>query len=270
MNILSEIHAKYNSFTQKEQLIADYILTQGQHIQNMNISVLAATVGVSDGTITRFCRKIQCASFADLKIGISRAASVDLQEDEDGALAQVYNFYKAVIEHSNQLMDRAALLQLADEVRSSSNLYIYGVGNSGLTATELMLRLLRMGFHVQAITDPHLMLINSSILTAKDRILAISISGETADLVNAVRVARQNGCPITALTSFPESSLALQSDFCFPIINTDLVSRSRFMNSQFSVIYVIDLLCSMLLREEDYRSKMDITVDTIIKQSHIK
>lgn len=269
-DILSEIHGKYNSFTRKEQLIADYILKEGSHLQNMNISVLAATVGVSDGTITRFCRRIECNSFADLKIQLGRVTAYDESEYESGAINQVYNFYKAVIERSNLLMDKAALMHLVGEIANADKLYIYGVGNSGLTATELMLRLLRMGIHVQAITDPHLMLINSSIMDFRGLIVSISISGETAELVNAVRVAKQNGCRIISLTSFPESSLALQSDFCFPVVNTSLVSSARFMNSQFSVLYVIDLLCSMLLREEQYRDKMDITVDTIIKQSHIK
>ncbi len=57
MDILSSIQKKYNTFTDKERSIADYILKEGNNIRNMNISVLAATVGVSDGTITRFCKK---------------------------------------------------------------------------------------------------------------------------------------------------------------------------------------------------------------------
>ena len=58
MDIYMVIQQLYPSFSKKEQLVANYILQEGQSINNMNISVLANHVGVSNGTITHFARRL--------------------------------------------------------------------------------------------------------------------------------------------------------------------------------------------------------------------
>ncbi|HBG11447.1 MAG TPA: MurR/RpiR family transcriptional regulator, partial [Clostridium sp.] len=128
MDILSSIQKKYNTFTDKERSIADYILKEGNHIRNMNISVLASTVGVSDGTITRFCKKVGQKSFAELKIQLGSAGAGNKIAHSDDLVTQVYDFYKTVIEHSNQMIDRKALEYLADQIAGAGNIYIFGVG----------------------------------------------------------------------------------------------------------------------------------------------
>lgn len=270
MDILSSIQKKYSTFTDKERSIADYILKEGNNIRNMNISVLAATVGVSDGTITRFCKKVGQKSFAELKIQLGSAGAGNKIPHSDDLVSQVYDFYKTVIEHSNQMIDRKALEYLADQIAAAGNIYIFGVGSSGLTACETMLRLSRMGFHVQSVTDSHLMVIYSSILGPGDLVIAISISGETAEVINAVRAAKQNGAKIIGLTSFTDSTIAQCADFCFPVVNPLFVDQERFVNSQLSTLYTIDLLCLILLKDEARKKKMNITVETIVKQSHLK
>lgn len=270
MDILSAIQKKYSIFTDKERSIADYILKEGSNIRNMNISVLAATVGVSDGTITRFCKKTGLKSFAELKIQLGSAGTGNKIPDSGGLETQVYDFYKNVIEHSNQMMDKKALEYLAEQIIEADNIYIFGVGSSGLTACETMLRLSRMGFHVQSVTDSHLMLIYSSIMGPGDLVIAVSISGETAEVVNAVRAAKQNGARSICLTSFTGSTAAQCADFCFPVVNPLFIDQERFVNSQLSALYTIDLLCLVLLKDDVRKEKMNITVDTIVKQSHLK
>ena len=100
---------------------------------------------------------------------------------EDNILIQVSKFYQTVIERSNQLLDITYLHRLAEAIKSA-RIYIYGIGSSGLSAKEMMLRLSRMGFNVQSITDSHLMLINSSILNENDFVIAISSSGKRLSL----------------------------------------------------------------------------------------
>ncbi len=263
------IQQQYPSFSKKEQAIANYILQNGMTIKNMNISVLAKNVGVSNGTITHFCKKIGCKNFAELKVQLGGLVAREQVSADNNIAGQVYNFYKTVIDRTNQFLDINELINLADQVRKASRIYIYGVGSSGLTATELMLRLMRMGFNVQSITDSHLMLINSSILTTDDFVIAISNSGETTEVVDAARIAKNNQCKVICFTSFSESSLAQQSDSSITVSNALFIDKERFINSQFSVMYAIDLLCTILLRDSNLKDRMQITVDTIIDYSRL-
>lgn len=269
MDIYMVIQQLYPSFSKKEQLVANYILQEGQSINNMNISVLANHVGVSNGTITHFCKKIGCNNFAELKVQLGRLRTPTAPSAEDNILIQVSKFYQTVIERSNQLLDITYLHRLAEAIKSAARIYIYGIGSSGLSAEEMMLRLLRMGFNVQSITDSHLMLINSSILNENDFVIAISSSGETSVIVDATRIAKNNGCKVICLTSFSESTLAQQVDSFILVSNTWFVDKERFVNSQFSVMYAIDILCMILLADPDLNSRMQITVNTILEHNRM-
>lgn len=270
MDILSVIQKQYLNFSNKERLIADYILMENSRMQNINITVLASRIGVSSGTITRFCKKIGCATFADLKIQLSSAIKPPKAYKENDPLNQVYSFYKQVIERTNNMMDRSALERIINEILGARFVYIYGLGNSGLTANEFMLRLIRMGFQGQSISDSHLMLINSSIVSKKDLVIAFSVSGETMEVVNSAAIARKNKCRVLCITSFIDSSLAQNADYCFVVPNSALIDKDRFFNNQFPFIYVIDLLTTIFLENEMIRQKMNITINTIIEQSHVK
>lgn len=269
MDILTTIQNIYPQLSLKEKQIASYVLNKANQIQNMNISLLASTVGVSAGTVTRFCKRIHCDSFAEFKIKLS-SVSTPVQKKNADLLSQVYDFYNTVIERSNSLINKETLVAVVNEIRKAKRIYIYGVGSSGLTATEFNLRLLRMGFNVQSITDSHLMLINSSIVSKDDLIIAISISGETSEVVNAVTIAKQNGSKIISMTCFGESSLASVSDKCVIVASTMSVNKELFVNSQFSVVYIMDLLTTLFLEDDSNQNKMQITIETITKQSHLK
>jgi Transcriptional regulators len=270
MDVLSVIQKQYLNFSIKEKLIADYILKENTQMQNINISVLAKRVGVSNGIVSRFCKKIDCKNFADLKIQLSSASITPKVYEKNDPLKQVYNFYKQVVDRTNNMMDRAVLEEIANEIRKARVVYIYGIGSSGLTANEFMLRLIRMGFQGQSISDPHLMLINSSIVSERDLVLAFSVSGETVELVNAVAAARRNGCRVFCITSFEDNSLSQYAHSSLVIPNGELISRDRFYNNQFPFLYVIDLLTTMFMQDEALKEKMNITIDTIIEQSHVK
>jgi len=270
VDILMIIQQVYPSLSKKEQLIADYILRDGTAIKNMNISVLASRVGVSNGTITHFCKKIGCNNFADLKVRLGGLRTEPTLSAEDDILLQISKFYQTVIERANQLLDIPYLHRLADEIKGAARIFIYGIGSSGLSAKEMMLRLLRMGFNVQSITDSHLMLINSSIVNENDFVIAISSSGETPVIVDAARIAKNNRCKVICLTSFSESTLAQLVDSSIMVSNTSFIDKERFVNSQFSVMYAIDILCMILLEDAELKRRMQITVNTILEHNRME
>ena len=49
------------------------------------------------------------------------------------------------------------------------------------------------------------------------------------------------------------------------VYNPKFVDRMKFINSQFSAMYLIDLISIVLLEDKDLSNKMQITIDAIIK-----
>lgn len=264
MDILSEIQRIYNSFSDKEKAIADYIMQYGENIKNINITDLANETGTSGATITRFAKKIGCDSFVDMKImlGSNRIEKI-IFEDEDEIFSYAYQYYNEVIERTKMLIDKETIFNIVTELKKARNIYIYGVGSSGLTATEMMQRLLRMGFNVHSISDSHMMIINSSIVRKDDLVIGISISGETEEVVLSLKNSQKNGAKTVAITSFEESSINKYSDIELIVYNPRFVNKKKFINSQFSAMYLLDLISMALLNDEELSEKMQITIDAI-------
>ena len=265
MNTLELIQLKYLEFSIKEQKIADYILSNAQSIENMNINLFAKNCGVSTATVTRFCQKLNFENFAHFKISLGSINLTSyINTHKNDPLNKVYSFYTDIISSTNNIVNLKDLNILYNKIKNAKRIYIYGLGSSGLTGTEFMLRLIRMGFHCQAITDSHLMLINSSILNENDLVIALSCSGETLDVINAVKLAKKNKCFVASITSFLTSKLSLNLDFFIIVPNPNLLTKNSFINTQFSTIYIIDVLTTIFLEEEEIRKKMNITINTIL------
>ena len=266
MDILLEIQRKYNDFSDKEKSIANYIMQYGDQIKNINITDLAKETNTSGATITRFCKKIDCDSFVDMKIKLGANKSDTQVTEEEGIFSYVYQYYNEVIERTKSLIDKESIFKIVSEIKKARNIYIYGVGSSGLTADEMMQRLLRMGFNTLSISDSHMMIINSSIVSEKDLVIGLSIGGETKEVVQALRVCKENEAKVIAITSFEGSSITKYSDINLMVYNPKFIDKNRFINSQFSVMYVLDLISMVLLKDENLREKMQITIDAIIKE----
>lgn len=265
MDVLCEIQKRYNNFSDKEKSIANYILQQSENINNINITELGKITGTSGATITRFCKKIECDSFIDMKIKLSSLKRTSDDVKEDGILSDVYSYYNKVIERTKHSISHEQILQVVQEIKKANKIYIYGVGSSGLTAQEMMQRLLRMGFNVSGISDSHMMIINSSIVSEKDLVIGISISGTTEEVIDALKISRSNGAKIVSITSFEESLITNLGDINLIVYNTLFVDNKRFINTQFATMYTMDLISMVLLEEEELSNKMNRTIQAITK-----
>jgi DNA-binding MurR/RpiR family transcriptional regulator len=264
MNLLIEIQNKYNIFTEKEKSIANLILSKSNEIENTNIVELAKITETSPSTITRFSKKIGCESFIDMKIKLSRLNRKKEESSDDDVFFDIYVYYSEIVERTKELIDKKLIYKIVDLIRNSKKIYIYGIGSSGLSAIEMMHRLLRMGFSVHGISDSHMMIINSSIVSEKDLVIGISVSGETKEVVNALEISKKNGAKTVAVTTFKNSSITKCADIVLPVYNTYFVDKTKFINSQFSTVYLLDLICNVLLRDKKLNNNYQTTIDAIL------
>ncbi|SFD40534.1 MurR/RpiR family transcriptional regulator [Clostridium uliginosum] len=264
MDVLCEIQRIYNSFSDKEKSIADYILQHGDMLKNINITELAKNTGTSGATITRFSKKIGCENFVDMKMKLSSNKVETDIPNEDGIFSYVYQYYNEVIEKTKYLIDKESIFKIVNKIKNAKTIYIYGVGSSGLTGTEMMQRLLRMGFNVHCISDSHMMIINSSIVSEDDLVIGISISGETEEVIQALRISKDNNATVASITSFENSTITKYSDIKFTVYNAKFIDKNRFINSQFSTMYLLDLISMVLLKDSRLSNNMQITINAII------
>ncbi|PLR84362.1 MurR/RpiR family transcriptional regulator [Bacillus sp. V33-4] len=260
-NVLDQIQINYPQFSAKEKEIADYILENKGSILNINIKDLAVKTNSSTSTVTRFCKKIECSSFMEFKVMLNR--EIEGAKDHKNSFGKVESFYQQVVDSTVSLIDRDQVTTVVQMIKEAEKILVFGIGSSGLTALELKYRLMRMGLIVDAVIDPHMMLMGSSLAGEKDLVICISNSGNTEEIIKAAGIAKQNGGKIISITNHDHTPLTNLSEEVLFTSSTKILNDDQFINSQLSILYVLDVISLLLLEDEDLRAKRDKTLNVI-------
>ena len=126
-------------------------------------------------------------------------------------------------------------------LRNASNIYITGSGtsyNAGLLGKQLLSKFAKIKTEVIMSSEFQY---SSDYLEPNSAVIAISQSGETADVLHSVKKAKENGAKILSIVNVPTSSLARMSDSiltlnCGPEIG---VAATKSFMAQLMIIYKI-------------------------------
>ncbi|MGX7420484.1 MurR/RpiR family transcriptional regulator [Carnobacterium gallinarum] len=263
LNISNRISQNYSLLSKKEKAIADFVLTKQAKIDDMSIQDLAAAVHTSNATITRFCHKLSYRSFAEFKTKFFQEQHIKPTTLQ--IPSKIADYYSRLISSSAELIEPAALKDFLKRIRSAKRIIICGLGSSGLTATEFKYQLMRMNFNVDAITDPHMMLMNSALLDKEDLLIGISNSGETTAVIDAVKIAKNEAASIFSITNRNHTTLTNLSDGVLFTSGIHSIPDERFINSQLAIHFIIDIVCYTLLEEDTYFASRKKTLETLKK-----
>ncbi|WEV71053.1 MurR/RpiR family transcriptional regulator [Lactobacillus sp. ESL0785] len=263
MNSLVAIQKNYLNFSKNEKRIADYILQNSPKINNMKITELAHQTQTSNATVTRFVKKIGCQSYSDMKVNISQHLINTAFEQQDDILNEVFNFYQIVIKNTQQMIDQSAINHFIKLLQEQIHIIIIGASSSGTSAKTFGLRLMRMGIDALSIDDPYWMQMRASIATKNDLFLAISNSGITDCIVKTLTSAKKNKAKVVSITSYLDNPVAQLSDLTFHVYNPRFANNKKFINSQFSNMYLIDILTSYLQEKSRFKKAMQTTRSAI-------
>ena len=103
--------------------------------------------------------------------------------------------------------------QAADALINARRIELFAVGGSSMICDDFMHKLLRIGVRASVPRDGHIMLMIASQLTPEDIVLVVSHSGQTRDLMDAVKAAKNSGAQIITITNNYNSELSRLSNF---------------------------------------------------------
>lgn len=154
-------------------------------------------------------------------------------------LKEIYEQSETILKAGEKTLD--AIDKTADYLRHAKNVYITGSGtsyNSALIAKQMFSKYAKI--KVEPIMSSELQFSPDSI-EENSILIAISQSGESADVLDAVKIAKKANCKIIAIVNLLTSSLAREADViigmnCGPEIG---VAATKSFTSQLVIIYKI-------------------------------
>ena len=99
-------------------------------------------------------------------------------------------------------LDPENIEQMNKILKTSQNVFVMGLGRSGLMARAFAMRLMHLGISVYVVGETI-----TPAITSEDCLLAISGSGETLSIISAAEMAQNRSAKIIAVTSYVESTL---------------------------------------------------------------
>lgn len=272
MTITYTIQENYSTLTKSEKKIADYILTSGEKIVHSTMSDIREATNVGDGTIIRFCQKIGFSGFSDLKIAIAKEDFSKQQQvsQESDLFDKRTTTINNALRTTNQRLDNEKLQRAVQLITEANQIYIFGVGSSGNTGNDLEAMLLRVGVQSRSVVDPHFQAQVASLLTEKDLVIGLSLSGRTKDTYDSLNIAKKNQAKIIAITNYQLSPIAQLADVVLQTAIEEFLDGAS-LAGKISQLYLCDLLVqgyeiennvnSIELRETVLRSILDKSLD---------
>lgn len=246
------LRSAYPDLTRSEKKIADYIFTHLDTIQSHTIAELAKQTGNSEITISRFCKKLGFTGLQSLKVAIAAENSARRDEslyrdihslDSYPEMAKkIFHNIMEGLQDTLHLLDFRAVSKAVDALLQANDIFVYGVGNSATICQDFETRFLRFGMRVQMFSDVHMQLTTAALLTKKDVVVAISHSGATHEILDAVRLAKKSHATIIAITSRAHSPLAREADIVLVGMGREVHYRSEATASRFVHMAITDIL----------------------------
>lgn len=276
MNLLQYIKQNYDKFTDREKLIADYLLLENIKIVGMSAKEIAEATKTSAPTVVRFAKKLGFSSLNEMKIKLSISLNEKKSNgefeylDKDLSTRSIVNGVKSsihsIIDETVDLISEEELDKAVELLTNAKTIYIFSVGVSSLVGLDFYYKLSRINKRCIVHEDTHLQVTSSVLMQEGDVAVVISYSGETKEVLLCAKNARENNVPVIAITKASiDNKLESFSDISLHVPYVEKSLREGAMTSRISQLAIIDMLFLGMARSNirDVEEKLVITREAV-------
>ena len=261
-DIVARIAERAPELRSAERKVAALILDDLAGASRASIGALAEKAEVSIATVTRFAKAVGCQDVRELKLRLAQAAAVgqrflrrEPDDVPDSLAARIFEEVQTTLAHNQGALRAAPVAAAADALAEASMIYLFGMGGgSTALADEMRFRLVRLGRPAASYQDGLLQRMVASTLSKEHVVVALSVTGQTPEMVDSCRLAREYGARVIALTA-PASPLGALADWLIPVlaIETDFIYKPS--SSRYAMLMALDLLVTELAVKQAGRSR---------------
>lgn len=249
--MLAVISQKLPELSNAERKVAECVLANAKWFVHSAVAEIAKQAEVSQPTVIRFCRSLGFKGLPDFKLKLSGSLgeegtpfvheALHTGDSMQSVMEKVLGNSAAAILSSRASLSEQALDRAVGLMAKARRIEFYGAGNSGIVAQDAQHKLFRFGMSTVAYADNHVQLMAASVLSRQDVLVVISNSGSSLDLLDAVKLAKQNGTAVIALTR-ADSVIAAQADVVLNVVTQEDGNTYPPMISRLLQLLVVDML----------------------------
>ena len=251
---LLKIKNEYDALGKAEKKIADVLLNNDKSVPSMFIGDFAQLCDCSVATVTRFSKKLGFNGFPQLKIALARekdfspvGENITAADTAAEVFAKICNDIYGSLERTKKSIHADELQKCCEAVISADKIFIFGLGNSASVAQDAAHKLFRLGKDSTAYTDNHMQAIAATHTGKGSLVIGVSHSGKSKDIVDALKLSRENGATTIAITSLGNHPLKKVSDIVLNTVSEETNYRILGLSSRIAQLAIIDAIYSYLV-----------------------
>lgn len=272
MEFFENLSVRYNALTRQSQRVADYIRQHPAETVKMTAKSLGDASGTSAAAVVRLCQQLGYESLESMKISLAKGLSdnelslpIDTIISGGDSVADIaqklYAGQHLAWQETLEMLDYDEVKEAVKLLQKAQHVYLFGIGSSGLVASELCHRLNRIGKPCIFLSDGHTNLEYASVATQKDLLIAFSYSGETTEVYYAAERARENNVPVVAVTRNAPSTLSALATITLNVPKLEKRVRVGAFTSIKTQMFIADILYMSFLNK-DFDKYEDMLVET--------
>ncbi len=221
----------------------------------MSIAQLAASAGVSEPTVVRFCRALGSSGFPEFKIRLAEGLAsgtpwlhrdVAIDDPFDVVVDKILDSTQRALADLRRTIDRAALARAVAILAAAPRIECLGAGFGSAMAYDAQMKLMRLGAPAAWHPDSHAQAIACSGLGPGDVALIFGIQGNARELLRAARTARGSGAAVVGIARHG-ARLAADCDVFLAVETAEDTEIYTPSQSRIAVLTVLDMLATALM-----------------------
>jgi DNA-binding MurR/RpiR family transcriptional regulator len=266
--------AKMDSFTHQEKAAARYILDHVELIQKMSAEELAKASFTSKATVVRLCKKLGVEGYQELKYNLVSEMVENIRVNQllskepitekssyHDIVTTLPKLYDKAITDTKLCMDKNVMLRIANRIRQTDRLDIYGSGISYILAQSAAFKFSTLGMECTAYES-----VNAHYLAARKKKKSVSFlitfTGANLDMIGVARYLKEtSGTYVVGIVGRHNDEIRKWCDEIVEIPSRDSLLSLKVVTSFTATTYVLDIFFSMFLSqtyEEHVKSSLEM------------
>lgn len=276
ISVRDQIFSTYNSLYDAEKKVADYLISHSAEAIEMSVSELASHCEASQATIVRFCKKIGCTGFHQLKIKMAgeqrqqETKTVSNEINLDHMEQSIQNILSSKVEEVQATFHNynpEELKEIIDLILNANIIEFGAMGNTIPIALDGTYKFNQLGLHAVSSTIWETQEALARTLREGDVLFAISASGASRRLMNMVKIAKENKVKTIAITNQSKSPLAEECDYLILTATREHIFYDQVSFTRMAAMAVIDTLFLFLFStKQDSFQKIAVHEQSIAEE----
>lgn len=263
------------SLPKSEKKASKALAENAEDIIHMTVTEFAELAGCSQASIIRFCKRFDVDGFPEFKMKLMMAL-------KDEANYPVVRHEVKRTDSMREILEKVFLLNIQtlkdtlnlfsedyeaalDSLSRARMVHFFGIGDAAVPAQLAGIKFLRLGIPCSVNVDADLQLMTAENMKLEDVAIAISYSGRTRTVVEAMRIAKAKGAKTICITKMKKSPLIKYCDAKLFTATTDISMGKEVIARRVAEQAIIEALYLGLANrmEPDIQDNIGRISDTI-------